>query len=144
MMSDQEQESARLGMLALDQALVAVGQQAVDQNPDFHFAEPVLGAIPNVALQKPGVAPLRFVFGLDLDVWIGPFSEVVLLTVTDASFGLVQRRIEELLRSSVRCASGKRSNVITLQLPGAAPWLRLRELGGGPSHTLEPVYAPYA
>jgi hypothetical protein len=95
MINDQEREAARLGLQALDRALMALGRRPVDQNPDFRLAEPVVGDLPNAVLEKRGAAPLRFVFGSDLDVWVGPFSEVVTLKVSEATKDLIQQRIEE-------------------------------------------------
>lgn len=144
MISDHEREAARVGMRALDQALVALGRPSVSQNPDFNFAEPVVGHLPNIVLEKRGVAPLRFVFGFDLDVWVGPFSEVILLTASEASFDLIQQRVAELLSSSIFCQAGRGSMVITLQLPGDEPWLRLKVRASGLSSELDSAYAPYA
>jgi hypothetical protein len=67
LMTEREREAARLGMEALDQALMALGRRPVDQNPDFRLADPVVGDLPNVVLDSPGAAPLRFVFGPDLE-----------------------------------------------------------------------------
>lgn len=137
-----EHEAARVGMEVLDQVLVAFGEQPVHANPQFHVADPVVGDLPNVVLEKPGAAPLRFVFGQDLDVWVGPFSEVVLLRVSEATRSLIHQQIERILLSSVACQDGKKSMVITLQLPGAEPWLRLKVRASGLA-ALEPFYAPY-
>ncbi len=138
-----KREAARLGMEALDQVLLALGQQPVHENPQFHVADPVVGDLPNVVLEKPAAAPLRFVFGQDLDVWVGPFSEVVLLRVSEATKGIIHQQIERILLSSVACQAGKKSMVITLQLPDSEPWLRLKVRASGQSSALEPYYAPY-
>jgi hypothetical protein len=144
MTNDHEQEAARLGMQALDGALVALGQRPVSQNPDFRLSSPVVGELPNVVLEKHGAAPLRFVLGPDLDVWVGPFSEVVLAAVSESSLHLIQQRIEDLLRSSVVCESRKGMMVIKLQIANAKPWLRLKVRASGTSSTLNPFYPAYA
>lgn len=143
MINDQEREAARLGMQALDQALISLGHRPVLENRDFRVADAVVGDLPTTVLEKPGVAPFRFIFGPDLDVWVGPFSEVVTARVSDASKNDAQRRIEELLQSSVTCRPGKRSMEITLQRPGHEPWLRLKVRASGLASTLEPMYLPY-
>ena len=143
-MSDREREAARIGMQVLNDALTALGYKPAPENTDFRIAEPVVGDIPNTILDKPGVAPLRFVFGLELDVWVGPFSEVLTLDVSDAAKDEAQRRIEKLLRSSVECRMGRWFMNITLRLPREEPWLRLKVGASGYPATLEPVYAPYA
>jgi hypothetical protein len=142
-MNDQEREAARLGMSALDAALVALDQRPVAQNPDFRFAEPVIGDIPHIVLEKAGVAPVQFIFGRDLDIWVGPFSEVVLVTVTLASLDLIQQRLQQILQSSVAYETRKRSMVLTLQLADAKPWLRLTSYGRPDSPSLEPYYGSY-
>jgi hypothetical protein len=134
-MSDQEREAARLGMRVLDNALIALGHRPALENPDFRAAEPVVGDLPNIVLEKAGVAPLRFIFGQQLDVWVGPFSEIVTVDISHATKDDAQ----------ATCRIGKRSVEIALQLPGNEPWLRLKVVGGsGAALTLEPTYAPYA
>ena len=141
--NDQEREAARLGMRALDQAVISLGHRPVLENPDFRVTDPVVGDLPTTVLKKPGVAPFRFIFGPDLDVWVGPFSEVVSARVSDARKDDAQRRIEDLLQSFVTCRPGKRSMEITLQCPGDEPWLRLKVRASGLASTLEPMYSPY-
>jgi hypothetical protein len=144
-MSDQEREAARLGMRLLDDALIALGHRPVLENPDFRVAEPVVGDLPNAVLEKPGVAPMRFIFGQQVDVWVGPFSEVVTVGVSQAKKDDAQWRIERLLRSSATCRIRKRSVEIALQLPGHEPWLRLKVASrSGAALALDPTYAPYA
>ena len=152
-LNDRERQAARLGEEALDRALTAVGSRPVLENPDFHYAKPVVLDVPNAVLEKSGVAPLRFVFGPTLDVWVGPFSEVVLLdiaadTVDDAqrteAIEQAQPTIEKLLRSSISCRSGGWWTVeITLQLPSEEPWRRLKVQAKGMESALDANYAPY-
>lgn len=144
MSNEQEREAARLGMHALDEALISLGLRPVPDNPDFRVTDPVVGDVPTTILHKPGVAPFRFVFGRELDVWIGPFSEVVTAPVSGSGTAEVQQRIERVLKSSVACRPGRRSMEITLQLPGDPPWLRLKVLAKGVASTLEPSYESYA
>jgi hypothetical protein len=150
-LSDRERQAARLGEEALDRALVALGHRPALDNPDFRLAEPIALDIPNAVLEKPGAAPLRFVFGPTLDIWVGPFSEVILVDVAaedDAQRTEViedaQRVIEKLLRSSITCRAGRWLTAeITLQLPGDEPWRRLKVRAKGAELALEPCYAPY-
>lgn len=143
-MTGQEREAARLGMEALDQALIGLGRPPVEENPDFRMSEPVRGDLPNAVLDKLGVAPIRLIFGPDLDVWVGPFSEVVLLEVSEATKGLIVHNLKKILRSTIVCQAGRRSVLITLAIPGAAPWLRLKVRGTSVSDSLEPSYEPYS
>jgi hypothetical protein len=143
MINDQEREAARLGMQLLDQALISLGQRPLVDNPDFRATDPVVGDLPTRVLEKRGVAPFRFNFGLVLDVWVGPYSEVVHAQVSDATNKDAQRQIEEVLLSAVTCRAGKRSMEITLQRPGDEPWLRLMVRASGLASTLEPTYSPY-
>lgn len=143
MMNDEEREAGRLGMQILDQALVSLGQKPALANPDFRVTEPVVGDIPTTVLEKPGAAPFRFVFGRDLDVWVGPFSEVILAPVRTATEKETQQRIELLLQSSVTCRPGKRSIEIAFQRPGRVPWLRLKVRAAGVVAKLEATYSPY-
>jgi hypothetical protein len=142
-MIDREREAARIGLEALDEVLVAHGEDPVHRSSNFHETVPVKGDIPNVVLEKPGAAPLRFVFGIEFDVWIGPFSEVVLLEASEEAKGLIRQRITDVLRSSVAYRAGKRSATIALRLPGAKPWLRLKVHASGLESSLEPFYPPY-
>jgi hypothetical protein len=141
--NDEEREAARLGMQILDQALVSLGQKPALESPDFRVTEPVVGDIPTTVLERRGVAPFRFVFGRDLDVWVGPFSEVILAPVRAAAEKEIQQRIEVLLQSSVTCRPGKRSMEIALQRPGSVPWLRLKVRASGVATKLEATYSPY-
>jgi hypothetical protein len=143
MISDQERETARLGTQLLDRALVALGRRPAVENEDFRAADPVVGDLPNTVLEKPGVAPLRFIFGPQLDVWVGPFSEVVTATISEATADDAQRQIERLLRSSVDCRIRRNSAEITLQVASDEPWLRLKVRAAGLAAALEPRYAPY-
>jgi hypothetical protein len=143
-MSDRERKAARLGMEALDGALVDLGYLPVGENPDVRMADPVVGDLPNAVLEKPGSAPLRFVFGRDLDVWVGPFSEVVSAEVLEETMGRVRGLITHVLRSEVTCRDQRRSVQLVLRVPGQEPWLRLKVRGATASATLPPRYAPYA
>lgn len=143
MMNEEERETARLGAEALDEALIALGEHPVGDNPDFHAAAPVIGDIPNAVLEKHGAAPLRFIFGSVLDVWVGPFSEVLTLKVSEGTREVMRRGIEDVLCSAFTCRPGKRSVEIALQLPDTRPWLRLKVRASGLSYALEPFYAPY-
>src|SRR5690242_18320847 len=98
-MTDWEREAARLGTQALDRALIALGQRPTAENPDFRVADPIVGDLPNTVLDKPGVASLRFIFGRELDIWVGPYSEVVTAEPSEATQNDLQRPIERVLRS---------------------------------------------
>ena len=143
MLTDREKEAARLGMEVLDQVLVTLGGQPVLANPDFRVGKQVLGETPNFVLEKPGAAPLRFVLGQELDIWVGPCSEVVFLEVSEAKKSIMYQLIEKVLLSSVACKVRKNSVAITLQLPGEKPWNRVKFHSRGLGSDLEPFYAPY-
>jgi hypothetical protein len=123
-MSDLEREARRVGLRALDDALIALGASPLRENSDFRATDPDVGGIPAIVLDRSGVAPFRFTLGLDLDIWIGPLSEVVAAPISAATQADLQRQIERLLRSVVTCRRGKRSMTIGLQLPDEEPWLR--------------------
>lgn len=143
-MNDQEREAARLGIEALDRALADLGRPPVGDNPDLHMAPPVVGDIPTAVMDKPGGAPLRFVFGRVLDIWVGPFSEVASAEVLPETRDRVRDLIAQVLRSEVMCRGGRRSVEIVLRHPGQEPWLRLKVRGARAAAPLQPFYSPYA
>lgn len=144
MLNRGEREASRLGANALDQALISLGRRPVSDNPDFRVTDPVLGDLPTVILDKPGAAPFRFVFGRDLDVWVGPFSEVITAPVSPEETEKIQEGIERVLKSSVSCRSQKKWLEISLQLQSEEPWRRLKVRAGGFVSGLAQDYAPYA
>ena len=144
MLSDREREAASLGMQILDQALISLGQHPLGENPDFRITDEfVRGDTPNAVLERPGVAPFRFLFGAEIEVWVGPFAEVVIVPIAETPEN-AQDAIKNLLRSSVTCRRRKLWLEIALQRPGEEPWSRLKVLGAGSESELEPIYAPYA
>jgi hypothetical protein len=147
MLGDRDREAARLYMQVLDQALISLGRRPVSDNPDFRVTEPLVLDVPTTVLEKPGVAPLRFMFWPDnLDVWVGPFSEVVVVQSSDAGKkNDPLRMIAALLQSSVTCRRKRWWMEITLQRPGAEPWHRLKVSGFDrqAAEALEPIYSPY-
>lgn len=143
-MNDKEKEAARLGMEALDGALVDLGYPPLGENPHVRMVDPVVLDFPNAVVEKPGCAPLLFVFGPYLDLSVGPFSEVLVEEVTEATKDDVRYWINQLLRSEVTFRKRWRSVEIVLRVPGSEPWRRLRVFGAGKHPELEPSYAPYA
>ena len=144
MINDLEREAERLGRQALDGALIALGRQPLDRNPDFLDGDPVTGDIPNVVLHVPGIAPLRFIFGPDLDVWVGPFSELVTIEMSQEKLAFAQQRLEWVLQSAVTYESGRFWKKVSLNRAGAKPWLRLKVRAAGSNARLQPSYAPYS
>lgn len=143
-MNDQELAFARLGLEALNSSLAELGYLPIGQNPDVRLADPIVGDITNAVVEKPGVAPFRFVFGRDLDIWIGPYSEVVGAPAREDTIGRIEGLITRVLMSEVLCQYRRKSVELVLRLPGQDPWLRLRVRGGRQEPSLAPLYEPYA
>lgn len=143
-MNDRERASADLGIAALNASLAGLGHKPLGLNPHVRMVGPVVGEIPNAMVDQPGVAPLRFVFGLDLDIWIGPYSEVVTSPVNAETRDRVEESITLVLTSEVLCQVGRRSVALTLRIPDQEPWLRLTVRGADQQPSLEPRYQPYA
>jgi hypothetical protein len=143
-LSDREKEAARLGMEAFDRALVDLGYPAVGENPHVRMGDPLHELLPTLVVDKPGCAPLKFVFGPYLDLWIGPFSEVLNEEVTEATKDDVQYWMAQVLRSEVTWRARWMSVELVLRVPGSEPWRRLLTFGGSPDPGLQPSYAPYA
>lgn len=143
-LSDKEKEAARLGMEALDGALVDFGYPPVGENPHVRMGYLDDLGITTAVVEKPGCAPLKFVFGPYLDLWIGPFSEVVTCKLTEATRDQVQCLIAQVLRSEVTWRARWMSVELVLRVPGSEPWRRLISHGGSPDPGLQPSYAPYA
>ena len=143
-MNATERYLAELGIQALNGSLVRLGYPPVGESLDVRMADPVVGDIPNAIVEKPGVAPFRFVFGRDLDMWIGPFSELLLLPVSEQAMGEIEEQLTQALRSEVHCHYGRTMAKVTLQLPGQVPWFTLRSWARGRVRALGPRYAPYA
>jgi hypothetical protein len=142
--NDQEREVARLGIEALNASLIKLRHAPVGENPDVRMVDPVIGGIPNAIVEKPGVAPLRLVFGRDLDIWVGPYSEVVVAPVREETAGHIEGLITRVLMSEVVCRYRRKSIKLILRMPDQDPWLRLRVRGADRESTLELRYAPYA
>ena len=98
-------------------------------------------------LRSQALRHFGFMFWPDkLDVWVGSFSEVVVVRSCDAGKKSdPQRMIAALLQSSVTCRRNRRWMEITLQRPGAEPWHRLAVSGFDrqAAEALEPIYSPY-
>lgn len=142
-MNDQERVLAELGIEALNASLAGLGYPPVGTNPDVRMAQPAVGDIPNAVVDKPGVAPLRLVFGRELDIWVGPYSEVVCVPVGEETRGRIEELITRVLKSEVVCQYARKSVELILRIPDRDPWLRLRVHGAGRGPTLEPHYEPY-
>lgn len=144
MINDQERDATRLGIEALNASLAKLGYPPVGENPDVRMVDPVIGDIPNAVIEKPSVAPVRLVFGRDLDIWVGPYSEVVVAPVREATKGHIEDLITRVLKSEVVCQYRRKSIELILRMPGQGPWLRLRVRGADREPTLKPRYEPYA
>lgn len=143
MTSLSEREAARRGQVALDAALVALGCLPLDENSDFQVADSAVGELLTLALEKQGVAPLRFVFGADLEVWVGPFSDVITVAVADMSAEQLRAQMMLVLRSSVDVHRARRSTQIMLSVQDEVPWLRLKVRAFGQSKPLEGKFDAY-
>lgn len=143
-MSHDQRGCSEAGQKAFDDALVGLGELPAGSNPDLRRGEPILGVFPNVYLVRSGVAPLRFVFGQTVDVWVGPFSEAVVIDVTDASLDLVRGSILRVLRSSVLVSSGRWTTTIVFQIGDELPWSRLRVRARGAEGLLDGDYKPFS
>ena len=143
-MNDRERFLAELGIEALNASLAMLGHQPIEENPNVHMVDPVVGEIPNVVVEKPGVAPLRFLFGRDLDIWVGPYSEVVAAPVREETMVRIQDLITRVLTSEVLCRYRRKSVELVLRMPDQNPWLRLKIRGADLKPTLQPRYEPYA
>ena len=143
-MNDHERVLAQLGIEALNASLAGLGYPPVGANHEVRMADPVVGDIPNAVVEKPGVAPIRLMFGRDLDIWIGPYSEVVGAPVGEETRDRIEDLITRVLRSEVLCRYGRRSVELTLRMPGQDPWIRLKVRGGDQKPTLSAQYVPYA
>ena len=143
-MNDREREAARLGIAALNGSLVELGYAPVEDSPDVRMADPVILDIPNAVVEKAGCAPLRLVFGPDLDLWVGPYSEVILEPVQEDTLSEIQDLITRVLKSEVSCDYRKRSVKLGLRIPGQDPWRRLTVYGGHEEARLAARYVPYA
>ena len=143
-MNEQERALAAMGVDALNASLSGLGYPVIVASSDVRMAEPVMGDIPNAVVDRPGVAPLRIVFGRDLNIWVGPYSEVVTVPASEETRGLMVERLSKVLMSEVVCNYRGRSVELLLRLPDHEPWLRLRVRGSDLQRLLEPRYQPYA
>jgi len=144
MMNEQERSAARLGIEALNAALVALGYLPMGSNSHVRLADPVVGDIPNAVVEKPGAPPWRLVFGRDLDIWVGPYSGIVEAPLLEDARKDIEELIIRILRSEVICRYGRRSIELTFRLHDQVPWLRLKVRGAGRSSPLEPRYSAFA
>ena len=146
MLSDERKKAlGRLGMEALDGALVDLGYPPVRENPHVRTGHTEVFGLTTAVVEKPGCAPLEFQFGPELDVWVGPFSEVVMYELTEATRDEVRSLIAQVLRSEVTWRPRWMSVELVLRVPGSEPWRRLRSFGGSRDLGLHPTsFAPYA
>jgi len=143
-MDERERALAAMGVDALNASLAGLGYPLIVSSSDVRMAEPVVGDIPNAVVERPGVAPLRIVFGRDLNIWVGPYSEVVTVPVSEETRGLMEEVITKVLMSEIVCSYRRRSVELVLRLPDHEPWMRLRVRGSDLQRLLEPRYQPYA
>ena len=142
MTAKEEVLSAR-GTRALNDSLIALGYPVLGANPHVKMTTPVVGDLPNAAVDRRGVAPIRFLFGRELEIWIGPY-EIDNLSVEESTQDDLQAAIARILCSEVRCESSRWSTRIVLALPGQRPWRTVRIVGRNRVDLLEPQYNPYA
>lgn len=128
---------------AIDTLLRRAGLPIIESNDAFATFESGAGTRPGVELVKPGVAPLRFVMGLELDVWVGPYSEFLLVDPATCGLDALIELLERVLRSQIMIAPGRWSTKITAQLPGSQPWRTLRVWPRGGVQVPSQTYRPY-
>lgn len=116
-MNEQERVSAARGIDACNASLAGLGYPPIGANPDVRMADPVVGDIPSAVVDRPGVAPLRLVFGRDLDIWVGPYSEVVSIPAGEDSRERMEELITRVLKSEVLCRPRRKSVELILQSP---------------------------
>lgn len=142
-MSASEARAHAMVKEALDTALRRAGLPVIECNADFVVDESGAGFYPALLLVKSGVAPLRLVMGPVLDVWIGPYSEVVSVDTATCERDEMIELLERLLRSKFTITSGRWAVKITAQLSGSQPWLALRIWGRGGVHVPSQAFLPY-
>lgn len=143
-MDDAEGALVFRGVAIVDRALVSIGGEPLAENPDLELTRSDYGGRPAVVLTRTDVAPFVFMLGHDLDVWIGPFSEVLLLSLADTTASASAALVVKTLRSHVAYERRRRNALLTCHLPGESPWLRLRVRPRGRSADLAASYEPYA
>lgn len=143
-MNERERALSSMGVDALNASLAGLGYPVIVSSSDVRMAQPVVGDIPNAVVERPGVAPLRVVFGRDLNIWVGPYSEVVTVPASEETRGLMEEMITKVLMSEIVCTYRRRSVELVLRLPDHEPWMRLRVRGSDLQRSLEPRYQPYA
>jgi hypothetical protein len=145
MVSAHEQAGIELGLGLLDRELGTLGMPPLRQNPDFAEREPFLGVFPVFEVVRPGAAPFRFVFSSGVDLWVGPFSEILEIEAEAENAELIATSVQRALRSVVEVSRVRKTVVITLSLPGSAnPWLTVKVRGSdyeGPFVRYEPLAA---
>ena len=143
-MRGRAQRHAQVGIDAMNAALSSLGMPPIgDPESDIQFDEPDTYA-PQAVLDAPGAAPMRFIFGPLLDVWIGPFSEVLVMDVERQTTSEIEEELTCLFTSQVAYRYRRGSVRIALSQPEQKPWRRLGVSGGfGVFPRLEPLYAPY-
>jgi hypothetical protein len=143
-MNNQERELTRVGIEALNAALAGLGYPPVGENPEVRFGDSGGPRLPVVVVDKPGVAPLSFMFGYELDVRVGPYSGVIEVPLGAETRALVEDVITRVLRSEVLCRDRWKSIELMLRIPGQDPWDTLRVFPHAREWRLEPRYEPYA
>jgi hypothetical protein len=142
-MNDREEYGARLGTRALPEVLAELGCAPLGSNPNIRVAEPDIGDLLTLEVDKPGVAPVRVIFGTELNIWVGPYSEVVVLPLRDETFREAKALISKVLRSEIRSRYRRRSVELTLGIPGNDPWARLVVRGADGAPLLDAKYTPF-
>ena len=143
MMSGTERAAARIAIDVLNAVLAEHGQPTLEQNPHFRSADPIMGVLPNFVLDKDGVAPLRFVFGQTLDIWVGPYSEVVVAEIVPDRIGALRDVVARVLHSHVAVMPGRYWTTLELSESGMDPWRTLRVRHGGRRPSLNRQYLPF-
>ncbi|MEM9520796.1 MAG: hypothetical protein AAGA37_15865 [Actinomycetota bacterium] len=123
-MNDQ-QAHVESALSAVNAALAACGELSLDQSGDFvrDDSYPL-----TYRLEVADAAPIRFQFYGELNVWVGPFSEVLVVDALDQD--LITSAVRRLLTSSIRLVhESKRGRVTAWDEEGE--WINLKTMSLG-------------
>lgn len=132
-------ENTLVAKRAVDGALARLGSPPISDNPRF-LEESKPGRLSYV-LDEP---PLRFEFGYEFEIGLGPVSEIYTVNPNDSS--TLQEDIERILTSSVRVDQRNRRVTVEFVDADGTAWLRSRQrsLFGSyePNNRLKASYPP--
>jgi hypothetical protein len=121
----EERDKIVAGQLALSAALAEIGEAPLGSNPDLIEDVPYLEVFPTYVAFREGAAPFTFVLGSELQMDVGPFSEVLVLDV-DVSADELRDSLVRVLRSHVDVTVGRIWATVTLTDSNGQEWRKLR------------------